>query len=253
MIHHMKEQLEVTLKNRYPIFFKMLQDRSSEQHTKSKEQEPVYTPVKLFGIQCDDGWYKLIDKLANRIERINSKETTTETIHATQVKEKFGALRVYTSHQPSVINELCHFARELSRETCELCGDMQTARKRDIYRIKTLCDAHYYAEIDVSDKINIYTSKMDCFNCQQKFSVAYPAELGSDAGGAWNLIGEELSEAEYANVERVFSNTQNMYVWGNICPYCDRYSGNYFVHKHFSKRPSDKTHVDTLKTNVSNE
>jgi Zn finger protein HypA/HybF involved in hydrogenase expression len=42
-------------------------------------------------------------------------------------------------------------------------------------------------------------------------------------------IGEKLSELHLGNVEKVYSNTLDRKVWGNVCSSCGAYSGNHFV------------------------
>ena len=44
-----------------------------------------------FGFECDQGWYKLIDKALIEI----SERDKNDHIYLFQVKEKFGSLRIY--------------------------------------------------------------------------------------------------------------------------------------------------------------
>lgn len=61
-----------------------------------------------------------------------------------QVKEKFGALRIYEAHVPPAISEewweLVRAAEVKSLETCEECG--KPGLPRGGGWIQTLCDAH---------------------------------------------------------------------------------------------------------------
>lgn len=75
------------------------------------------------GIECDDGWEKIIDDLLAEIMAI-AKEKACEIPEVSQIKEKFGELRVYLNS-----NDYGHFydaigkAGHLSAKTCEACGN----------------------------------------------------------------------------------------------------------------------------------
>ncbi len=59
-------------------------------------------------------------------------------IEATQVKEKFGTLRIYTNHGTDEIYDEINTAEELSATTCEGCGSR--GKRRTGSWIRTLCD-----------------------------------------------------------------------------------------------------------------
>lgn len=222
----MNDELEAALKENYPTVFSLLNE--------PPENEELRPTISLYGCQCDDGWYRLIDAVAAEIERYNNRAGDDEDpVVAVQVKEKFGGLRFYTDHSPEGVYHVINHAQYLSKMVCELCGEMETARIRKNVgpRYKCLCDAHYYSQRNLPDSIDVWKFKMECFNCHDTVPVVYPNPLGGPEGGSWNLVGEELAAAEYANVRRVYSDTQKMFVWGNHCPSCDAYLGNYFVWK----------------------
>ena len=91
-----------------------------------------------WGFQCDDGWYKLIDKLSNEITKIDPN------IQATCVKEKFGTLRFYFEGAQDEktcdkIHNLLHNYDTISSKTCEECGKPGKLRKLEWW-LQTLCN-----------------------------------------------------------------------------------------------------------------
>jgi hypothetical protein len=97
-----------------------------------------------FGIECDDGWYTLIDTLCAVLQ--NSCNYTNTQIVAVQVKEKFGGLRFYTNDATDYQEGLINFAEIMSYSICESCGTNQNI-KTTVGWVKTLCkdckDKHY--------------------------------------------------------------------------------------------------------------
>lgn len=85
------------------------------------------------GFECGNGWFPIINSLCWQIQQhidnhnqyVKKYDKTKEPIPqfvALQVKEKFGALRIYSSGG----DEFCHgavaMAESLSTHFCELCG-----------------------------------------------------------------------------------------------------------------------------------
>lgn len=89
------------------------------------------------GIECDGGWIKILDPLFGSI-RNHIKFAKIENFKITQVKEKFGTLRVYTSNSDEYINGLLDMAENMSEITCECCGKDGKTRTDGWFR--TLCD-----------------------------------------------------------------------------------------------------------------
>ena len=88
----------------------------------------------LSRIWCDDGWYDLIDSLCEQLELLDNAFGVN--VRITQIKEKYGLLRVYTSVRGKyddnsrlerlvrdIVSACCHKTEELSRNICELTGD----------------------------------------------------------------------------------------------------------------------------------
>ena len=108
----MKPELEQQLKDKYP---------------------GLYNDT-LWGFECGDGWYKLIDELSSCI--VSYKQD----VIADQVKEKFGQLRFYTNYSDRYIDGMITLAEHMSARICEQCGS--EGKMRGGGWIVTLCDKH---------------------------------------------------------------------------------------------------------------
>lgn len=92
----------------------------------------------IWGVECGDGWYKIIDQLCQSLSGMDLKGAWIVT-----VKEKFGGLRVGLSSigmesYPAVASAI-EYAEESSCKICEECG--RNGRIRNINNwLKTLCD-----------------------------------------------------------------------------------------------------------------
>jgi hypothetical protein len=88
-----------------------------------------------FGIECGDGWYNLIRMFCEFVS--TQKEST---LQFSQIKEKFGGLRLYyTGDSSAEIEAAAWMAESLSYCTCECCGAPGKPNKAGW--ILTLCDA----------------------------------------------------------------------------------------------------------------
>jgi hypothetical protein len=86
-------------------------------------------------VGCDRGWYPLIVQLDRDLAQLDPSYVVL------QVKEKFGALRLYFESAPEVtgaMQALVNRATEASRGICELCGAPGMLME-DCLRVKTLC------------------------------------------------------------------------------------------------------------------
>lgn len=224
----MDETLEAALKDNYPTFFDLLNDPPDD-----ADEDTAVPTISSYGIECDDGWYRLIDAVSSQVELYFNNSPDQPTVKAVQVKEKLGGLRVYTDTDGDAegLRYLTHLVEHLSKHTCELCGDMGSTRVRKNVgpRVKALCDEHYYEKRSIPDTLDIWQFEMDCFKCEETTSVVYPEPLGGPDGGSWSAVGPELSTKDYCSIEQIYSDTQKQFVWGNRCEHCNVYIGNYFV------------------------
>lgn len=94
------------------------------------------------GFYVDDGWLPLIDNLCNLIEHHivnNVPEEIRGEIFVSQIKEKFGSLRVYFNQETPYISGAIAMAESMSHIICESCS--APGRTRPGGYINTLCDS----------------------------------------------------------------------------------------------------------------
>lgn len=99
---------------------------------KAESQLGRFTPVHYYGIECGDGWLPLVKKTLIEIETILEKQVKSglnrEHLPAiTQIKQKFGYLRIAMRWLPNEFNsqeirEIINQAENKSRSICENCG-----------------------------------------------------------------------------------------------------------------------------------
>jgi hypothetical protein len=105
---------------------------------------PAGHPEKAAGYPwCEQGWRDLLERLFVRIEAALRQG---ETIHFSQIKEKFAGLRVYwrgdVSHETeALIQEAIALAEARSACTCEECGTAGELHRHG-GRYQTLCADH---------------------------------------------------------------------------------------------------------------
>lgn len=129
----MDEELERELVNQYPELF----DYYDEEFDGPAPQ------ISLFGFECGDGWYGIIDSLC---ETITNQGIDLKVV---QVKEKFGGLRFYYQEvevEDEAKGDLLHgavrMASNMSFRVCESCGSPGELRDDDGW-YKTRCDECY--------------------------------------------------------------------------------------------------------------
>ena len=111
-----------------------------------------------FGIECNDGWYDLLDTLCYTMQRHCDVANTRYIIEtdkyqfvvegdpeyvqvvAAQVKEKLGTLRFYADGVDNATEGMIQMAEAMSGRVCELCGSpAKTSRGSGWFH--TTCDA----------------------------------------------------------------------------------------------------------------
>lgn len=137
----MRNELEQKLKERYPLVFRDLRNKDI-----SARQSCM-----VFGIECGDGWFEVIDDLCSKIEPLIAKmvdsgdEQSVLYGHpcASQVKEKFAGLRFYMTWATQEIQDLINEAEDKSYKTCEGCGKSISAGINSGSWIYALCEDCY--------------------------------------------------------------------------------------------------------------
>jgi hypothetical protein len=92
----------------------------------------------FWGFECGSGWYKIIDKLSNKLVRYSRKKKID--LQATQVKEKYASLAFYTNFSDDAIDKMIDGATVASLKTCEACGSTKGVKQRGAGWISTLCN-----------------------------------------------------------------------------------------------------------------
>lgn len=115
----MKENLQSELYQKYPSLF-------------VEKDKSIQESCMAFGIETGSGWYDIINNLCFMIDQ-HEKNVTNEKsslynkdyvpVKFTQVKEKFGGLRVYNSGGDEFVRGLISMAEAISYFTCESCGN----------------------------------------------------------------------------------------------------------------------------------
>jgi hypothetical protein len=110
-----------------------------------KKDNGAETIVLSRGIECCDGWFELIHQMSLNIEAI-AQRLQTERVsksklpHISQVKEKFGDLRIYLNDSAAGVDEIIEGARRKAAQTCELCGDTGKKQMTSSEWLMVLCD-----------------------------------------------------------------------------------------------------------------
>ena len=120
----MKVELQNQLFEKYPKIFRQV-------------NLPMDQTCMCWGLECGNGWYDLIDNLCNDIQSYIDANNLQQ-VEATQVKEKYGSLRFYTSYSDDYIDNLINKAELDSYSICENCGTTENIG-HTLGWISTLC------------------------------------------------------------------------------------------------------------------
>ena len=124
----MKNELDRLLCERYPELF-------------AERSLPVEESAMGRGIECEDGWFDLIDSLCYTIQWWISN-CEMPPVRIVQVKEKCGTLRFHFRGGNDVTRGMKAMAETMSASLCETCGSPGKLRDELRYQ-QTLCDFHY--------------------------------------------------------------------------------------------------------------
>lgn len=114
----MEKALEKKLKEKYPeILSEMWGD-------------PKKTCM-AWGIECDDGWFSILDEMLSQLDFAAKKFTTAgekTAVRAAQIKEKFGTLSFYYDLESSseqirgIVRSIVSAGERASASVCEVTG-----------------------------------------------------------------------------------------------------------------------------------
>lgn len=125
---------------------------------------PMTQTAMCWGCSCDDGWFDIIYQACEKVEVylqeqekagvpvmtipqwhekiINEGRDESKILfypEFTQIKEKFGTLRLYFDGGDEYIHSVFSEAETLSETTCESCGSEQGVQRTKGW-MRTLCD-----------------------------------------------------------------------------------------------------------------
>lgn len=102
-----------------------------------------YSPVHGW---VGPGWWPILDQLFAVLVLHGWDRKVT------QIKEKFGGLRVHLNSYDANAWTAIRVAEAHAWDTCEMCGTTQSVRTRGDSWLRTRCNACYIAEIDSRDR-----------------------------------------------------------------------------------------------------
>ena len=91
----------------------------------------AFETAMAWGCECGDGWFDLIYQACVGVMQEDNRA------YFTQIKEKFGGLRLYACANPKAYEVLTKAEKE-SYNICEICGSEENVTSEGSW-IKTLC------------------------------------------------------------------------------------------------------------------
>ncbi len=101
--------------------------------------KPMTESLMCFGLECNDGWFKLVDSLCNVIQWRCDQVPECPQVVFGQIKEKFAQLRIYYDGGDDYTMGVIDMAEQMSEHVCEVCGNAGRVREGGWWM--TLCDA----------------------------------------------------------------------------------------------------------------
>jgi hypothetical protein len=105
----MREELEKELIAKYPALFR-------------GKDKPATESLMCFGCECDDGWFDIINNACKIIQNHMKCRPECPPVEFSQIKEKFGGLRLYYFGGDEYVSGVCSMAELMSYSTCEISG-----------------------------------------------------------------------------------------------------------------------------------
>lgn len=113
---------------------------NKERQNMEKNVNNMPTPMELFGVECRKGWYELIIPIAEYIENYNKEHPENEyPMCFTQIKEKWGGLRVYVNYGTKELFDMIEKAEDESYQVCETCGSREDVGLKFDGWYETMC------------------------------------------------------------------------------------------------------------------
>ncbi len=122
----MNAELQKLLWEKYPSLFK-------------QKDLPAHKTAMCWGLDVGDGWFGLIDTACSLIQEHIDRTPECHQVEFTQVKEKFGGLRMYTIGGDDFTEGVISMASSMSYCICEDCG--LPGSETDTGWVLTLCES----------------------------------------------------------------------------------------------------------------
>ena len=113
----MNSELQNKLYEKYPALF-------------VQRDWPMMQTCMCWGIEVGDGWYEILDKMCAALSKLEHPPQFS------QIKEKFGTLRVYTDNCSDASDAIIAEAEAMSGVTCEICGQMGKINNGPWYTVR---------------------------------------------------------------------------------------------------------------------
>ena len=94
--------------------------------------------INFNGIGCGDGWFNIIDDTCRRL----NYDKDDSKVEITQIKEKFGQIRIYLSKYTVKFRDIVEDAQTRSTVVCEWCGstkDVFLSKTDHVVNLCTIC------------------------------------------------------------------------------------------------------------------
>ena len=102
------------------------------------KDSPMTHTAMCWGIEVGDGWYGIIDELCERIQT-HCDNNGYDEVRFSQIKEKYGTLRVYVNFGSDEIYDYIDEAQERSSHVCEVCGSKRGKIRTDLGWLSVRC------------------------------------------------------------------------------------------------------------------
>lgn len=108
-----------------------------------KEHSALFDQTLLQGkceffFEIGEGWQNILEDTCSDIDTLTDAERNNFQFQ--QIKEKWGALRIYGSGGSTLTDDILERAEELSLIICDVCGDKGRLQRQGWLRVR--CEAH---------------------------------------------------------------------------------------------------------------
>ena len=125
-----------------------------------------YSYTEAWGLP--DGWHKLFYLLCKHLRKHLEKVNLLDKFYFTQIKEKYGTMRVYTSCLPASVDHMIDLYECYSKYVCQNCGN--TAKYCTTGWIAHLCENCIKDDRDFANFINYNNvATFECYNKDHGF------------------------------------------------------------------------------------